>query len=41
MVVEIEVDQNHRIYLVGRDPQGSVGPTPGSIQDYPKSKPYV
>ena len=33
---------NHRMFRTGRDTQGSsLSPTPGSMQDHPKSKPHV
>lgn len=32
---------DHRISQVGRDPQGTSGPAPGSAQDHPKPSPYV
>ena len=33
--------QSHKRSQVGRDPQGSSSPIPGSTQDYLKVKPYV
>jgi len=33
-------EEYHRISLVGEDSQGSLNPTPGSTQEYPKIKPF-